>query len=314
MSQPNWIVPSANPNNTPSGVESVGAGTPNVTITGTPINPLVNVSNSGGVTQVEGQIGNINLNGVGMTIVGGTPTAGDVTLTAAVQNVTGTGIAAVTNTAGVFNVSVPAPTVTNITGSGIATVTSAAGVFNVSVPAAGVVAGTDVVITGGNVINANYQTSSGNANIWNGFTRTPQAINPSSSPSAFDGTVVAVGSIQYANANYPAALNTNGVFTAPFNGIYTLCIKYAGYPSGWSGTANSLAVVKRVAGVLYGIDAVSVGWFTISGLQLALSVGSLVYAVPLSAGDQMYVCGGSTSGQQNIINNYYMEITLDSRF
>lgn len=287
MSQPNWIVPSANPNNTPSGVESVGAGTPNVTITGTPINPLVNVSNSGGVTQVEGQIGNINLNGVGMTIVGGTPTAGDVTLTAAVQNVTGTGIAAVTNTAGVFNV---------------------------SVPAAGVVAGTDVVITGGNVINANYQTSSGNANIWNGFTRTPQAINPSSSPSAFDGTVVAVGSIQYANANYPAALNTNGVFTAPFNGIYTLCIKYAGYPSGWSGTANSLAVVKRVAGVLYGIDAVSVGWFTISGLQLALSVGSLVYAVPLSAGDQMFVCGGSTTGQQNTINNYYMEITLDSRF
>jgi hypothetical protein len=104
----NWVVPGANPSNTPGGVESVGAGTPNVTITGTAINPLVNVTNLGGVTQVEGQTGNINLNGVGMTIVGGTPVAGDVTFTAAVQSIaSANGSITVTQpTAGNFNLAV----------------------------------------------------------------------------------------------------------------------------------------------------------------------------------------------------------------
>ena len=112
----NWLVPGANPNNVPGGVESVGAGTPNVTITGTAINPLVNVVNSGGVTQLEGLTGNLNLNGVGMTIVGGTPTANDITLTAAVQTIaSANGSVAVTQpTAGNYNLSVTLPNATTI--------------------------------------------------------------------------------------------------------------------------------------------------------------------------------------------------------
>jgi hypothetical protein len=101
----NWIVPGANPNNVPSGVESVGAGTANVTITGTPSNPVVNSTANNGVVTVEGVAGVINLNGVGMTIAGATPTPQDVTFTAAVQNVTaGTGITVTNPTPGTFQV------------------------------------------------------------------------------------------------------------------------------------------------------------------------------------------------------------------
>jgi hypothetical protein len=108
MSAPgdNWIVPGANPNNQPGGVDSVLPGT-NISITGTPQNPVVNSTAATGVLTVEGQSGNINLNGVGMTITGGSPVAGDITFTPAVQNVTGTGQAIVTQpTAGTFNVDV----------------------------------------------------------------------------------------------------------------------------------------------------------------------------------------------------------------
>jgi hypothetical protein len=101
----NWIVPSANPNNIQGGVLSIGAATPNVSITGTPSNPLIGVTNTGGVTTLEGLIGNINLNGVGMTIVGATPTAQDVTFTSAVQSiVAGTNCNIVQSPAGTFTI------------------------------------------------------------------------------------------------------------------------------------------------------------------------------------------------------------------
>lgn len=131
----NYLVPGASPcGSGGGGVQSVGAGTPNVTITGTPSDPLVNVTNLGGVTQVEGQIGNVNLNGVGITIVGASPVAGDVTFTADVRNITGSGGVTVTQpTAGTFNVAALAPTVTNITaGGGIAVTQPTAGTFNIS--------------------------------------------------------------------------------------------------------------------------------------------------------------------------------------
>lgn len=131
----NYPVPGANPcGGGGGGVQSVGAGTPNVTITGTPSDPLINVTNLGGVTQVEGQIGNVNLNGVGMTITGGSPTPGDVTFTANVQYITGSGSATVTQpTTGIFNVAVPTATVTNITaGGGIAVTQPTTGTFNIA--------------------------------------------------------------------------------------------------------------------------------------------------------------------------------------
>ena len=159
----NWVVPGADPANASGGVDSVGAGTPNVTITGTQNNPLINVSNLGGVTQVEGQIGNVNFNGVGITVAGGVPTAGDVTLTAAVQSIAGSGggITVSQTTPGNYNLAVPsnnvnslnqgaginitqpttgnftiASVVQNVTGVLNATVTQpTAGTYQVSVPA-----------------------------------------------------------------------------------------------------------------------------------------------------------------------------------
>jgi hypothetical protein len=139
----NYIVPGANPcaggGGGGGGVQSITAGTPNVTIGGTVSIPSISVSGSGGVTQVEGQSGNVNLNGVGITVLGGSPSLGDVTLTATVQNVTGAGVATVSQpTPGTFQVSVPAPTpatVTNILTSGVATVSNAGTVFTVGVPA-----------------------------------------------------------------------------------------------------------------------------------------------------------------------------------
>jgi hypothetical protein len=128
----NWLVPGANPNNVPGGVESVGAGTANVTITGTPINPLVNVTAPGGVNQLEGLTGNLNLNGVGMTIVGGTPTANDISLTATVQNVTAGGGITVTPTSGTYQITA---TVQNVTGVGGVQVTNPSpGVYQIANP------------------------------------------------------------------------------------------------------------------------------------------------------------------------------------
>ena len=132
----NYIVPGANPINQVGGIDSITAATPNVVIGGTTTNKTIGVTTTTGVTTIEGQNGNVNLNGIGITIAGATPIAGDVTFTAAVQNVTGSGNATVTQpTPGTFNVAVPLPTVTNVTGTNAATVTqSSPGVFNVSVP------------------------------------------------------------------------------------------------------------------------------------------------------------------------------------
>lgn len=98
----NWIVPSANPN-TPNGVDHIIAGTPNVTITGSSINPAVGVT-QGGVLTVETVTGNVNLNPAGgMTIVG---SGTDVTLTAPVTSVVGgTNCTIVQNPAGTFVIS-----------------------------------------------------------------------------------------------------------------------------------------------------------------------------------------------------------------
>ena len=106
MSSPgdNWIVPSANPYNQQGGVDQVLPGT-NITITGTPSKPQVNSTATTGVNSVEGVAGIINLNGVGMTIAGGTPVAQDITFTAAVQNVTaGSGITVTNPTPGTFQI------------------------------------------------------------------------------------------------------------------------------------------------------------------------------------------------------------------
>ncbi len=132
----NYPVPGANPcgGGGGSGVQSVGAGTPNVTITGTATNPLINVTNVGGVTQIEGQIGNVNINGIGLTVAGGVPVLGDITLTADVQNITGSGAAIVTEpTPGTFNIAVPSALVNNITqGAGITVTQPTAGVYNIA--------------------------------------------------------------------------------------------------------------------------------------------------------------------------------------
>jgi hypothetical protein len=132
----NYIVPGANPINQVGGIDSITAATPNVVIGGTTTNKTIGVTTTTGVTTIEGQNGNVNLNGVGITITGASPIAGDVTFTAAVQNVTGSGNATVTQpTPGSFNVAVPLPAVTNVTGTNAATVTQPSpGVFNVSVP------------------------------------------------------------------------------------------------------------------------------------------------------------------------------------
>jgi hypothetical protein len=104
----NWIVPGANPCNQAGGVDTITAATPNVTIGGTANNVTIGVTNTGGVTLVEGLAGNINLNGVGMTIVGGTPVAQDITFTAAVQSIaSANGTVTITQpTAGNYNLSV----------------------------------------------------------------------------------------------------------------------------------------------------------------------------------------------------------------
>jgi len=130
----NYPVPGANPcGGGGGGVQSVGAGTPNVTISGTATNPLVNVTNVGGVTQLEGQIGNINLNGIGLTVQGGFPALGDVTLTTDVQDITGSGSAVVTNVGGTYNIAVPSALVNNVTqGAGITVTQPSAGVYQVA--------------------------------------------------------------------------------------------------------------------------------------------------------------------------------------
>jgi len=121
MSAPgdNWIVPGANPYNQPGGIDTITAATPNVIIGGTPTNKTIGVTTTTGVTTVEGVAGVINLNGVGMTIAGGTPVAQDITFTAAVQNITaGTGITVTNPSAGTFQIATSgssgAPTIQKI--------------------------------------------------------------------------------------------------------------------------------------------------------------------------------------------------------
>ena len=98
----NWIVPSANPN-IPNGVDHIIAATPNVTITGSSINPAVGVT-QGGVLTVETVTGNINLNPAGGITIGATGT--DITLTAPVRGVTGgVGCSVVQNPAGTYTIS-----------------------------------------------------------------------------------------------------------------------------------------------------------------------------------------------------------------
>jgi hypothetical protein len=123
MSTPgdNWIVPGANPYNQPGGVDQVLPGT-NVTISGTPSKPVVNSSAASGVTTVEGVAGIINLNGVGMTIAGGTPVAQDITFTAAVQSIASSNASVTVTqpTPGNYNLAVAstgAPTIQKIVNS-----------------------------------------------------------------------------------------------------------------------------------------------------------------------------------------------------
>ena len=98
----NYVVPGANPN-TSNDIDSIGAATPNVTITGTGINPLIGVT-QGGVLSVETVTGNVNLNPAGgMTIVG---SGTDVTLTAPVRSVlAGANCSVVQNPAGTYVIS-----------------------------------------------------------------------------------------------------------------------------------------------------------------------------------------------------------------
>lgn len=133
----NYIVPGANPINQIGGIDSITAATPNVTIGGTATNKTIGVTTTTGVTTVEGQNGNVNLNGVGMTITGGSPIAGDVTFTAAVQSIASANASVTVTqpTPGNFNLAVPTPAVQNVTGVLAATVTQpTAGTFQVSVP------------------------------------------------------------------------------------------------------------------------------------------------------------------------------------
>jgi hypothetical protein len=172
----NYIVPGANPINQIGGIDSITAATPNVIISGTPTNKTIGVTTTTGVTTIEGQNGNVNLNGVGMTIAGSYPIAGDITFTAAVQTITSANasvtvtqptpgnfdlavpVASVTNVTGVlaatvtqptpgtFQVSVPNATVTNVTGTGAAAITQPSpGSFNVNVPIV-----TQTIVTGTN--------------------------------------------------------------------------------------------------------------------------------------------------------------------
>jgi hypothetical protein len=151
----NWVVPSANPNNIQGGVLSVGAATPNVTITGTASNPLIGVTNTGGVQTLEGLIGNVNLNGVGMTIAGATPTAQDVTLTAAVQNIVAGSGCTVSNVGGVFTI--------NSTGGGVVTQYT----------------NPDVIISGSVNLNG------GGSPVVLGAPFLPPFINPTKNPNVF---------------------------------------------------------------------------------------------------------------------------------
>jgi hypothetical protein len=177
----NYIVPGANPcagggGGGVAGVASLNAQTGVVNIV--PSDGTIVVTSGGGqiglsavlggniVTTLNGAIDDVNIvsSDSSVTI---TPNIVAKTInlqvppppSASVTNITGSGIANVTNAGSVFNVEVPAPpspTVTNITGSGVANVTSAGSVFNVEVPTPP--SATVTNITGSGIANV---TSSG---------------------------------------------------------------------------------------------------------------------------------------------------------
>jgi hypothetical protein len=154
----NYIVPGANPcagggGGGVAGVASLNAQTGVVNIV--PSDGTIVVTSGGGQIGLSAVLGGnvvTTLNGI-IDDVNITSSNGSVTITpdlvaktvnlsvasatpATVTNITGSGIATVTNAGTVFNVDVPAPTptVTNILGSGEATVTNAGSVFTVAVP------------------------------------------------------------------------------------------------------------------------------------------------------------------------------------
>lgn len=234
----NYIVPGANPMNQAGGVESVGAGTPNVTITGTPIHPLVNVTNVGGVTQVEGQIGNVNFNGIGITVAGGVPVLGDVTLTAAVQNITGSNAAIITQpTPGTFNVNVPSALVNNITeGAGINITNPSAGVFNIASIVQNVTAGGGVAVT--NPTPGTYQVASVVQNVTGGAgvsvtnpTPGTYQINPAVQNITGSGNALV-------SQSTPGTFNVN----VPFVNVGVTSIKSVSDVAGISGAVNFQAI------------------------------------------------------------------------
>ena len=129
------IVNTINTNAT-GAVSIVGDGITNVSTVGN----VITIGTPADVTSVNGQIGQINIQGDptgSATVQTFGANVNIYTPNIPVSNITGSGIAIVTNASGVFNVEVPAPpsaTVTDIIGSGIADVTSSAGVFTISVP------------------------------------------------------------------------------------------------------------------------------------------------------------------------------------
>jgi hypothetical protein len=194
----NYIVPGANPcaGGGGGGVAGVSllnnqSGVVNIV----PSNGTIVVTQGGGqigleavlggnvVTTLNGIIDDVNITGTGLTV---TPNLGTKTInlsvpSATVTNITGSGVATVSNVGTVFNVSVPTPpsaTVTNVTGSGIATVTPTGTVFDVSVPAPSITSvtgsGYATVTPSGTVFDVNVPlptvtavTGTGVANVTN---------------------------------------------------------------------------------------------------------------------------------------------------
>lgn len=114
------------------------AGDGNTTVS--TVGSTITVSSGPFVNSINSQTGNLSIEGDvtgSATVQTFGSTISILVPNATVSNITGSGVATVTNAGSIFNVSVPAPptaTVTNITGTGLANVSSVAGVFNVDVP------------------------------------------------------------------------------------------------------------------------------------------------------------------------------------
>lgn len=303
----NYVVPGANPcgGGGGGGVQSVGAGTPNVTITGSGTNPLINVTNLGGVTQVEGQTGNVNFNGVGITIVGGSPVAGDVTLTAAVQNITGSGGTVVTQpTAGTFNIASPTAAVQNVTAGGGITVTNptpgtfqvASVVQNITGSGGGITvtqptAGTFNLAVPANAVN--NITGSGIATVTQPTTGTFNVAVPSPTATTIVGTGGGITVTQPTPGNFslavPSATVTNitgsggGItVTQPSTGVFNLAVP----PNTVTNVTGSgiATVTQPTTGVFnVAVPAPVVTNVTGSGSAIVTSAGG-VFNVAVNAG------------------------------